>query len=416
MKVLHINTYDTGGAAIGAVRQHEALLAHGIDSKILFLKKNRENISQAYYYTGKKKSIFPRILRSTGFYKTETEIEKSRITKLGLPFSEGGSYELFSSPYSPYRDLYKHELVLEADLINIHWISEFIDFPSFFKNINKPVVWTLHDMQPYMGGFHYDIDQLANPQFKLIENEYIQVKKESLKSLHIAIIGNSNWNTRAAKASGTFKNAALMETIYYPLKENEYFTVKKPLAKEALGLSASKFIIGFACEDLLNPRKGLSVLIEAINTLTINEKALISCLAFGKKSQNINIDDVSFIQLGVINNTRLQSTAYSAMDIFVLPSDAEAFGLTALEAMACGTPVLGANTGGIQETVIEKVTGSLFEPGNVSSLQEKIREFLNLSEEDRALLGNNARQLARDRHNANKIAGKYIDIYKMLIK
>ncbi|TAE46946.1 MAG: hypothetical protein EAY69_07690, partial [Cytophagales bacterium] len=62
----------------------------------------------------------------------------------------------FTFTESAYNIL-SHHLVKEADIIHLHWVAHFLDYASFFKKINKPVVWTLHDKNPLNGGFHYDI-------------------------------------------------------------------------------------------------------------------------------------------------------------------------------------------------------------------------------------------------------------------
>jgi hypothetical protein len=65
------------------------------------------------------------------------------------------NYEVFSFPQTVY-NITKHPLVQEADIIHLHWVANFLDYRSFFKQIQKPIVWTLHDLNPISEkGFHY---------------------------------------------------------------------------------------------------------------------------------------------------------------------------------------------------------------------------------------------------------------------
>lgn len=64
-------------------------------------------------------------------------------------------------------------------------------------------------------------------------------------------------------------------------------------------------------------------------------------------------------------------------DVFFLPSDYESFGLSALEAMACGVPVVASNTGGLPEVVEDGVSGFLHTPGNVDAMAASIRKLLS---------------------------------------
>jgi len=109
--------------------------------------------------------------------------------------------------------------------------------------------------------------------------------------------------------------------------------------------------------------------------------------------------------LGFLDREELPAF-YSALDAFVFPSPVETQGLVALEANACGTPVVGANDGALGDTVVEGETGYHFETGDVASLRESIRRTLA----EREALGETC-LARRDRHGVDRSVDRLVDVY-----
>lgn len=416
MKILHILTSDSGGAATGAIRQHLALLESGINSKILCCHQNTNTAKNIEYFNRKTpKSIAKKIAEKIGFEFNAYDLETSKIEKLGKSFADGGTYELFSNPYSNY-NINDHPLVNAADIINLHWTSGFLDIPAFLKANKKPIAWTLHDMYPYLGGFHYDIDLEHNPSFTLLEEYYKNIKIKALKNTKYAVVGNSKWNTQKATESEVFKNSKSFSTIYYPLLDLQFTPIKKSVAKNALNIPNNKFVIGFACENLSNPRKGYKQLLTSIDELPDKIKSNLILLSFGNiSSNNSEFINLEIIQLGSIPNPKLQSIVYSAMDLFIIPSTAEAFGLTAMEAMACKTLVLGNNVGGIPEMIEDNKTGFLYDITVPNSFANNLVKVMEMDEEKRSVICENGFNHIQNQHNQSQIALQYKEIYQSLI-
>lgn len=140
----------------------------------------------------------------------------------------------------------------------------------------------------------------------------------------------------------------------------------------------------------LAQNKGLNYLIDAA-TAVINEHPEAKFIMVGenwgilkelKKEIRVNELDNYFIFTGHINDYDLFKSAYSAADVFVLPSEWEAFGIVLLEAMACGTPVLASNVGGVPYVVGDN--GRIFEYGDVAALARNIIEVLDDVESEKA--------------------------------
>ena len=192
-----------------------------------------------------------------------------------------------------------------------------------------------------------------------------------------------------------------IETIYYPLDTAVYCPRPRDAAKRAFGIEPSQKVIGFACDDVNNERKGLADLLEALRLLPHGLRSQSTLLTFGRDpSAKIRAEvDLSWVHLGFLNGEVAQVAAYSAMDLFVVPSRAEAFGLTALEAQAVGTPVVGTDVGGLNEAV---VAGGLVLAGNESGPQA-LSDLIAKSLLDETILGERAkagREMAVGRHSA----------------
>ncbi len=103
-----------------------------------------------------------------------------------------------------------------------------------------------------------------------------------------------------------------------------------------------------------------------------------------------------------------------AADVFVLPSQHESFGLAALEAMACGVPVVGSRIGGLPEVIIHEETGYLCDPNDVSCMSAIVLGLLR-NDDLRLKIGRAARERAEQEFNRDKIVAKYVNAYQRLV-
>jgi N-acetyl-alpha-D-glucosaminyl L-malate synthase BshA len=101
-------------------------------------------------------------------------------------------------------------------------------------------------------------------------------------------------------------------------------------------------------------------------------------------------------------------------DLFLLPSEQESFGLTALEAMNCGVPVIGTKTGGLPEVITHGETGYLFSVGEIINMAEKATGLLK-DPENHKLFSKQARKRAAQCFNASKIIRQYEAYYEEIL-
>ncbi len=153
-------------------------------------------------------------------------------------------------------------------------------------------------------------------------------------------------------------------------------------ARKLLNLPENTTIIGLI--GRFDPQKGQVLLLEALNACT--DKKVCVCL-LGEPTLGEGISYFQKIEKTMDEN-QLQdrvfirpfrediTTFYKAIDVFVMASKAETFGMVTIEAMACGVPTIGSNAGGTPEILEYGKLGLLFEPLNASSLAKSIDEYL----------------------------------------
>lgn len=419
MKILIVNTNDKGGAAIACKRLHYGLNLRGVTSQVLVrLKKNDWNksdvfIPNKYRYSLNeiKKRIFKRILKKINLYRdVQQDFLKNRNKSL----------ELFSFPNSDC-NVTHYEFYDDCDIVNLHWVANFLDFKTFFENNKKQVVWTLHDMNPFSGGEHYlesfiGIDEEGFPIKRNLTKEEIKVAEENLKLKkeviskisNLTVVAPSKWLAEEASKSEVFQNVKIHH-IPYGLNTCIFSPRDKNYSRELLNLPKDKKVILFVAESISSNRKGFVFLKRAFERL--QNSNLILCAIGSKTTGLVSIQNV--LELGPINDERLMSAAYSAADVFVIPSLMDNLPNTVLESLLCGTPVIGFPVGGIIDMIQDGKNGFLAEDISVNSLVIALKKFLSNTN---CFDSNKIRQNAVEKYDESVQSQKYIDLFTTILK
>lgn len=358
MKILLVATQDKGGAGIACVRLHLGLLAQGIKSKLLLLNRFNQNIpeSYAFYENQPLLSIFKKIRKRLTFWNYDT---------MGLP----KGYEPFLPPYSVHK-LHEHPLYSWADVINLHWVAYFLDYPSFFQHNKKPIIWTLHDMNPFTGGHHYEVGFPIEAYQRLIKR-YTNVKKTALANQNLTIVSPSVWLKEKSKASEILHSFQHL-VIPYGLNKNLFMPRNQEVTRKLLNLPIEKKVLLFVAMSLSNQRKGYAILKQAIKQ--IRDKSQILLLILG--DNQIDYPNIETHTLGFLREEEKIALAYAAADIFVLPSIEDNLPNTVLESLMCGTPVVGFRIGGVPDMIINGKNGFLCEEMTAKCLTHTIEQAL----------------------------------------
>ena len=118
--------------------------------------------------------------------------------------------------------------------------------------------------------------------------------------------------------------------------------------------------------------------------------------------------------LGTIDDSNLNEW-YNKVSVVVIPSVFEGFGLTAIEAMACGTPVIATETDGLRDVIEDDRNGLLVKYNDTNSLSEKI-VYLMKNEHERLRLSKNGLDKVRNVFNWDIISRDIIRVYEFILR
>lgn len=315
-----------------------------------------------------------------------------------------------------------------AEIINLHWIAGFVDYRLFFtpERTDCPVVWTLHDMNPFTGGCHFDAGcgrfkthcgacpWLGSTDENDLTSRVFNAKADIFAKwpadrLHIVTPGR--WLQGEAKASalfGKFDSTCIPNSI-----ETDIF---KPMdqvaARAALGLPLNARIVLFMSHQIRLARKGFRELVQALSLVPDAQNIVL--LAVGDNKNQVAIDAPFKVALvNYIGDDATVAALYSAADVTAVPSQQDNLPNTMLESMSCGTPVVGFDVGGIPDMVREGETGFLAPPGNVAGLASAFVAAFADGEKLKAY-GRRARSLVEERHAPKVQAAAYLALYETL--
>jgi glycosyltransferase involved in cell wall biosynthesis len=331
--------------------------------------------------------------------------------------------------FSQARTIHGHRVVdsiPDADVYNLHWINGFIDPLPFFRATDQPIVWTLHDMNPFTGGCHYNggcrrfedccgkCPQLGSNREKDLSRSVWTRKREAyrhaLDTGRLHIIAPSEWLAQEAKRSALLADAP-MHVIPNGLNSHTFHPRETQGARRALEIPREHRIVLFVAQSAQNHRKGFDLLSDALALLDADDVTLLS---IGGNEPDLGTA-LPHTHLGTIESDLLLSVFYSLADLFVIPSRQDNLPNTVLESMACGTPVVGFDTGGIPDMVRPGETGWLAETGNVRELRQSIEQALR-DDDARRRMGRRCREIVETEYTLDTQARRYRTLYRKLVR
>lgn len=414
MKVVLVNTYERkGGAAIAAGRLFDALKDENVDVNFLVQNGNNNKVDViANSFVSEKLSLYR-------FSRERFKVFRNIKSKQNLYGFDTASFGL---------DIRKNILVQEADVLHLHWINfGFLSLKNLeqLSELNKPIIWTLHDMWVLTGGCFYSNgceaykDQCKDCPFlkeKSSQAEKIfNFKKEIFKKSNFHLAAISSWTKNIIEDSYLFKNKKVIE-LSNPINSKIFSPVNKIKAKEILGLDENKIHIGFVAFNVNDKRKGAIYLKNSLNLLFKENPELkekVELIAIGSSKDKEFFDNLPVVFTGYISEVKKMVAFYNACDFMLLPSLEDNLPLVIQEAMACQTPIIAFDTGGISDLVKHNKSGYLAKYKDTEDFANGMYNFITKPTDQ---IGKNARKFIVDNYSNEVIANKAIEIYKSFLK
>jgi len=419
LRILHVSSFDTaGGAALAAYRLHRGLIAKDHDSRMLVARRDSHDDTVSVPIS--QRDLRSRALRRFRRRRIRRELEKYANTKPDWP-------ERFSDDRA-WREWEHGARLGSFDVVNLHWISGLLDYRRFFDSVppDVPVIWTLHDMNTFTGGCHYDAGcerfrqqcgvcpQLGSRhEYDLSRDVWLRKEElfSGINAERLHFVTPSRWLADEVRNASLLGDRFPVSVIPNGVNTEEFAPRDRTAARDVLGVPRESKVILFLAYSLAARRKGFAVLTEALNELSSDPDLVVLSVGAGEPSDQIPVRQ---IHLGTISQARLLSLAYNAADLFVIPSQQDNLPTTVLEALACGTPIVGFDVGGVPDMVRPGKTGALVPVGDPKALAGTMRTLLEDSEA-RERMSRECRRLAIDEYHMDTCVGRYETLYRDLV-
>jgi len=413
MRISFFSTFDNvGGAAIAATRLLDGLRGKNID---------------AHMYAQRIKTNGPTLASPFPVFDNRLLIIRKYLDHLPVYLYRNRGRALVCPAWLPLG--VRRDLIEKKDhIVHLHWVTfGFINIKtiSMFKS---PIVWTMHDMWPFTGGCHYDSEcgrykshcgrcpVLGSKDEHDLSYRTFLRKKKFWRNLNITLVSPSRWLAECAENS-TILGRYRTEIIPNGINTEKYRPIEKGYARKHLGLPLNKKLVLFgALAATSDPRKGFNLLDSAIKKIEQNNSPdQAEIIIYGTEGENIRaLGNVKRHYLGKIEDEEKLVLLYSAADVFVAPSLQDNLPNTVMEALACGTPCVAFDIGGMPDMIEHKKNGYLAKPYSYEDLANGIKWVLSDSER-LSRLSDSAREKILRCFEINAIADKYIELYSDIV-
>jgi glycosyltransferase involved in cell wall biosynthesis len=402
MKVVQITAWDTLGERFNGTLIHRALLARGHRSSMIVRFKSGHDPSVHTAGNRWTRNLDNRVL---------TPLQERLSLQSILPTSASAS--MLSRPCR------------RSHIVHLHLVHA----SPFFSLLNAPIigrtkslVWTIHD--PWMLTGHC-VHPLACDRWRTGCGEcpdlersipmrrdrsalMWRIKKSVIHRSRPTLVVASRYMQKMVSESPIFRNLPL-RLIPFGVSNSIFRSEGREEARARYDIPPESHVLAFRFCGLEDPHKGGQSLIDALRTYRPTRPTTLVVLDRTDGVEELS-SKYTVRQLGWVNEPPALADALRAADLFLMPSAAEAFGMMAVEAMACGTPVVACEGTSLPDVIMAPRGGVVVPQNEPAMLADAIDSLLN-SPGRRREIGKDAERIAREHYSEEAYIDRHLELY-----
>jgi glycosyltransferase involved in cell wall biosynthesis len=317
----------------------------------------------------------------------------------------------------------------DADVVNLHWVGDETISAAEIGRIEKPVVWTMLDMWPFCGAEHYAPDD-ARARWRtgygpgtqdaaaggIDIDAWTWRRKQAAWRRPRQLVASSRWLADCARASALMRDWPV-SVVPHAVDTGIFQPHDDAASRARWGLPPEVPVVLFsATGGTRDSRKGWDLLVAALDAVAATRRDLV-CAVLGEHGDSAPQAKlpVPVRWLGHVADDAALARLYAIADVTVVPSRQDNLPLVAVEAQACGCPVVAFAATGLPDAVEHGVTGYLAEPFAPADLAHGMLWVLADRQRHRQLRAQ-ARERAMRLWSPGVVARQYLEVYAAAIE
>ncbi|MCA9521387.1 MAG: glycosyltransferase [Myxococcales bacterium] len=366
----------------------------------------------------------PSVLAPSSLVGRAIGVARPHLDRAMLPLYRDRGEALFSPALWPATTA-RQIRSFAPEIVNLHWVAGgMLPFESLAA-LGAPIVWTFHDAWAFTGGCHYpgvcrgyrercgSCPQLGSTSPIDLSRLGILRRERAYRGLDWCAVTPSRWLASIAASSPLLRGVSI-ETIPNSLDLDRFRPIARRRAREWLGLPAERPLLLFGAVNATgDPRKGYRYLAGALELLERErlDASPVVVVFGGARKPPGRWHGFETHHLGRLADETTLALAYAAADCLVVPSVEDNLPNTILESLACGTPIIAFDAGGIPEMIEDGRTGHLVSGGDVAGLAQALQQVIA-----GGLAGDAVRQrcrtFAESEYAPTRQAQRYLSLFK----